>query len=175
MTCENCKIKKATYFYTGNDKSKHALCSVCAAEKNITEGIESGMSLENVSLTAHSSLTEASPGKALMPCIDKSSDGILCPVCKTSLSEIIKSGCFGCPECLNAFEKNEIFAGIIKPCKGILSQDSDIRMPSKQKIKYERRRIISELKIRIKDAISNEDFESAAILRDKIKMLEKDA
>lgn len=175
MTCENCKIKKATFFYTENDKSRHALCSVCAAQRNFTEELETDKSSENVSFIPPTSLTEAYFDKTFMLYEDSSFDGILCPVCKTSINEIIKSGCFGCPDCLNSFEKNELFAGIIKPRKSVPISDSDVRMPSKQKIKYERKRIISELKIRIKDAISDEDFESAAILRDKIRMLEKDA
>ncbi len=174
MICEKCKLKKATVFYTDNDRTRHSLCAQCAATvKKNGEVVESSPAEDEIIFIPPSCLTENEFDSSIITGDVNAGkySSKFCQTCKTSASEIKENGYFGCPDCYASFESDKQFSGII--VKYIHSDG--MRMPMKQKIRLERRKLISELRTKIKSAVMSEDFETAAELRDKIRSLEKEA
>lgn len=96
---------------------------------------------------------------------------IVCPLCKTKLSQVLKTGKFGCSECYDSFGgyTKQILTSIHSTAvhKGKISDAASEQV----KIKKEIEKLSSELK----DAIEKQEFEKAATLRDKIKELTEEA
>ncbi len=96
---------------------------------------------------------------------------IECPLCKHKLSQVLKTGKFGCSECYDAFGAyTKQILSSIQPAtvhKGKISDAASEQV----KIKKE----IEKLNIELKDAIEKQEFEKAATLRDKIKELNEEA
>ena len=96
---------------------------------------------------------------------------IECPLCKTRLSKVLKTGKFGCSECYDAFGgyTKQILSNIHSTAvhKGKISDAASEQLKAKKEIE--------KLNIELKDAIEKQEFEKAATLRDKIKELTEEA
>jgi hypothetical protein len=92
-----------------------------------------------------------------------------CPVCNASYHEIASSGKVGCAQCYDTFA--EELSRSIQSIHGTTSHTGAI--PSRQRAKQERTQVIARLKKELQDAISREDYESAARLRDEIRGMEQ--
>ncbi len=151
MLCEKCKNREATTHYVetvnGVKKELH-LCGECAKEEGLG-GI--GFSLPNI----FSGLF----GEEYYPQLKKEKS---CPVCGMTLSRFSKTGMLGCPECYNTFEK-ELRPMILKIQKG---ENHKGKLPNSVPPK---KKTLETLREELKAAIEKEDFEKAAILRDRIK------
>ena len=95
---------------------------------------------------------------------------IKCTNCGMSYEEFRKTGRLGCSECYKSFKPH--LSTLLKKIHGSLhyigKAPAMISKPQKQKIEN-----LQEFKSQLRDAIQAEDFEKAAILRDKIRELEK--
>ncbi|MBE7026736.1 MAG: hypothetical protein E7410_04140 [Ruminococcaceae bacterium] len=91
-----------------------------------------------------------------------------CPKCNMSLAQFSKSGKLGCPDCYEAFRPylNEV----LKSIHANTEHTGKISKNANEKIKL--RRELENLKKELADAIEKQNFENAALLRDKIKELE---
>lgn len=95
---------------------------------------------------------------------------ILCPVCKTRLSEVLNTGRFGCGDCYEAFGAytknilNNIHSSTTH--KGKISAEAEEAVFAKKKILT--------LKKELENAVLKQEFEEAARLRDEIKKLEEE-
>ncbi len=172
MTCQDCKKREAQVHLTqivNNEKMSLALCKECAAAR----GFHSP--LDNVPFPLAeilSGLTTALPDKGLL---SGEAEDITCTFCSLTFSEFTRSGRFGCGECYNAFRSR--LQGIMRKVHGaslhrgkipgaVLDTDSrNLPMP----IKEEER-----LEAELKKAIEYEEFERAAEIRDKLKLVKRD-
>ena len=90
-----------------------------------------------------------------------------------------KTGLFGCPECYNQFKDDldELFLKIQGKNRHVLLDNKNGKCKEKSEVKTKRKVLTKEEKIQkykdeIKECIENEDYEKAAVLRDKIKKIE---
>lgn len=170
MTCEKCKAKRATVFFTESDRTRHSMCAGCAQQYKNREIEPSDKALQDEIFTPVLNFTElelSDPGAFF---INSGGDSKRkCEVCGASENELRDRGEMGCPACYESFA--EILPG--KYTQELIARS--IRMPGVEKKRIERIRMAEELRGKLKEAVAGEDFESAAKLRDKIKALEKDA
>ena len=160
MLCEKCKIREANVFYTeivdGDKKNEHHLCSQCAKDLDQYTGLfDKDFSL--------SKLLSGILGDVFENDENKDYRQIVCPTCNTSYDDFIKNSMFGCKDCFEVF--NLLINDNIKQIHG---NDKHVGIFSDED------KEIEILKQKLEDAIKIEDFEQAAILRDKIKTIKED-
>ena len=155
MLCSECNKNNATVYYqeTVNGKSRElSLCPECASKMGITAG---------------GSLFD---GFFKIPTVvrSKPSGSKVCSLCASNENTFIKDGKVSCPECYNTFKEE-----LSSPIKRIHGNVSHIgRAPAKLKRQNDKRLVLEELKRKLSDAIKNEEYENAAVLRDKIRDIE---
>ena len=158
MLCSNCKEKPATVHLTqivGDKMQKLDLCEDCAKTKGVND--PSGFALADIMLGLGAAQeVEQAVGTDLK-----------CPRCGFSQADFKKSGRLGCPECYRTFAEG--LGGLLKTMhKGVrhigkapealrATRDSVDRLKSLQK--------------KLAKAIGEEDYETAAAVRDEIKTM----
>jgi protein arginine kinase activator len=161
MKCDLCDGEEAIIFVqqvAGSKAVELHLCADCAKKKGITAANGT------IEFSVSNLLTSLLDGQRPLPEEVKE-----CPVCGTTLSDIRKSGRLGCLECWSNF-KGEIASLLRK-------RGADPR----HKGKYPKGILTSrslvtdreDLKEMLKAAVDDEDYETAASLRDKLKALER--
>lgn len=168
MLCDNCKERESiiSYIRINNDEVEEVhLCQVCAEEKfkkeftgyqNIIPQLENA--LKNIfKFTANSSKDEK--------------DDIRCEYCGRSFRELKNTGVLGCPKCYDSFG-NEI-KSYLKALNINLKYRGKIPKNSESYIYYNRK--LEDLREKLDLAISLEEYEKAAEIRDEIKTLKEDA
>ncbi len=165
MICEKCNQNKATVHVTkiqNNKKTELHLCEECA-RKTQDMSFENPFTINNF-LTGLLDSVQSSPIKV---------DYIkttTCSKCGMSYGKFKQLGRLGCSDCYNTF--NEKLMPLIKSVHG--SQQHTGKVPKKSGNRIRMKREIMTMKKQLRRAIEREEFESAAELRDKIKLLEKD-
>lgn len=188
MLCERCKIREANIQYTeivNGVRKEHNFCAQCARELDFgpySAIFDSEFPLGKL-LSGLLGLQEGEDEKA--------SCQVTCPTCGLSYEEFVKNSCFGCPDCYGVFDL--LISDNIKQLQGNDSHKG--KHPRHQKIRQERPDISSfsgeeptaglfektgsveeELQIleaRREEAVRREDYETAALCRDKIKALKE--
>ena len=103
---------------------------------------------------------------------------VVCPTCKTSYGEFVKNSQFGCQDCYEVFDL--FISDNIKQLQGSDShkgkrpkyQPAKMEAPSEVKEKKENDSPADQVALldrRLKAAVDREDYETAAMLRDKIR------
>ena len=166
MICERCKKNTATVFYQENingEARSLSLCSDCAS--SMQKGGEiSGVFPFSGFGGIHDQLFGGLFGKPEV--FSKAQK--TCPLCASTFSDLKKNGKAGCPKCYEVF--GEELKGTIRSIHGNLNHQG--RSPAKYRKNLEKEKELSSLKSQLKDAISEENFELAVTLRDKIRALE---
>lgn len=99
------------------------------------------------------------------------SQELKCPSCGRTFSEFKKAGKFGCANCYASFGSKvepilrRVHAGNTKHTG---------RIPKRSGKYIQQKQLISSHKEELKQLIEEEEFEKAAVLRDKIRELEKE-
>ncbi len=168
MICEHCKEREATTHIKQNingNKTEMFLCSECAEKLGMNEMFEPitlGSFFGNF-LSASTSAFNSLAG------VDR------CSYCGSSFNDIIDSGKVGCAHCYDRFYDRlapsiEKLHGKTRHVGKSVTYTED---ESKEKTKEEKKPInkIDELKAELKQAIKEQRFEDAAVLRDKIRDL----
>ena len=95
----------------------------------------------------------------------------VCPVCKGTLHDFLSTGKAGCPSCYREFGERlmPMFARI----HGTMGHTGKIPVSAGSGAK--RKRELDKLKHKLTKAIENQEFEEAAALRDRIKVLEAES
>ena len=158
MLCDICNKNKAVVHYAeviNGEIKKLNICEHCAKDKGF--GVEISFSL----------------GDMLSGIIDDSSKDIermvareeKCDSCDMKYEEFKKSGRLGCDQCYKSFEKNLI------PILDTIHKHTRHKgkVPKEFKDRFVKIEKIRELNKKLKEAVENEEFEDAAILRDKIR------
>jgi protein arginine kinase activator len=160
MKCEICRKREALIFIQqvmGKEKVEMHLCEECAKERGISAG---GDKLELSLGGLLGDLLGARQVSHQKPAV--------CPGCQRTVEEFTKTERMGCSECVKAFD-TELRA--IKEKVGEPAQHVG-KFPRRLKAYKTYLVDIARLKKGLKEAVGREDYEKAAMLRDKIRELE---
>jgi len=162
MVCEACKQQQATVHLTEivNDQMTELhLCEACANQKGAQ--VESHFGLADLL----SGLADV--GKSAE--VEEEVSTKTCPTCGMTYDDFRKVGRLGCSECYTTFKRS--LSSLLKRIHGsthhLGKAPAQLVKPSKTKAE------LSELKKRLDRAISMEEFEEAAQLRDQIREVER--
>ena len=159
MMCCICKEREATVHLTqiaGDKMQKVDLCEECAKTKGVND--PTGFSLADLllGLGASQEIEQASGGVE-----------VKCPHCGFTQADFKKTGRLGCPECYKTFAEG--LEGLLK------SMHKGTRHVGKVPESLRRNRDLSDrlmaLQKKLNQAIEDENFEQAALLRDEIKQV----
>lgn len=163
MLCQECKKNPATVHMTkiiNNNKTEVHLCEICAGKKEDFNWI--ALFSINDLLTSFLDPIKVSMAK-------EQTAPVKCENCGMEYSQFKRTGKLGCSNCYKAF-KNEIYP-IIKRIQGGSRHTGKI--PQGQEARIQTNMEIEDLKYKLDESVKKEAFEEAAILRDRIKELEK--
>ena len=160
MLCSHCNKKEANFHYKQVTNGKYTelhLCGECATELGYLGGAEQGFGLEDMLGELLGFGATTNPGM------------LTCKECGTTGEHLKKTGTVGCNNCYTTFEKDiEKILSRIQPAtvhKGKIAGEQGEQIQLKNEIK--------QLREELNKAISDERYEKAAQIRDKIKELEK--
>lgn len=161
MKCTNCKNNEAVVYIKKNINGKvteEALCSECAKKNG-------EMSFDNFSNGLFNGLF------GYRPTVEKTKK-TKCDLCGTTFEEIKRTGRIGCAHCYDVF-KDELSKVIESIYGNAVYHGSLYELPENNSVndtadKSETEKMKEELRL----AVINEDYEKAAVLRDKIKQAE---
>jgi protein arginine kinase activator len=161
MVCDFCD-KKASVFLTqlvDGQMKKVCLCESCAKERGVTD--PTGFSLADM-------LLGGQPGLKPQPPSPSGPGGKQCPACGFTLDDLRRVRRFGCSECYVVFrdELGNILRGMHK------SPTHVGKVPKGQMEQQVREQRLEELRSRLDQAVTSENYEEAAGLRDEIRQLE---
>lgn len=162
MLCESCKEREATIHLTQvveGAVTKVHLCEECAAKSGFD--IQSPISITDLLMGMGG---KEAPGSAPEP-------GKPCPSCGQKRADFKKSGRLGCPECYLA-NKDELMSMI----KVMHRSEQHVgKIPSRESVRVKATTELSILQQSLDKAVSSEQYEEAARLRDTISALRKQA
>lgn len=162
MLCQQCQERDAVLNLThlvGDAVQQVHLCEKCAAER----GLPTTISMPKASplgdfLSSVQQQVSAMPG-----------DAARCAYCGTSLRDFRASGRLGCAQCYGAFEQS--LRDLLRRVQGNVKHVGR-RYASPSAEGRSRDETLDELRQRLSDAVTREEFETAAALRDQIRSLE---
>lgn len=200
MLCERCKIREANIQYTeviNGVKTEHNYCAQCAKELDFGpySAIFDGEFPLGKLLSGLLGIGEDHKEEKMHQ--------IVCPTCKTSYEEFIKNSRFGCPDCYGVFDllisdnikqlqgsdshtgKHPRYRSAEDGTQELVGTGAGTRpagedgmpggekgyVPGRAEPNIEEQ--IRVLKARLQDALSREEYETAALCRDKIKELKE--
>lgn len=91
-----------------------------------------------------------------------------CPVCGMTYNEFSRTGKFGCSECYKTFEGEA--ERVLRQIHSSSVHSGKIPSKSGAEVKVKRR--LNDLRKKLKEAVANEDYETAAKLHSEIKEIE---
>ena len=164
MQCQICQKNDATIHLTeitAGSRTEMHLCENCAAEQNIT-------------VKSHIPINELLSGLLSVQPTDEEIAGptqqqLVCPNCGFTLEQFRKEGVLGCPHDYEIFERS-LQPLIEKAHNGETAHCGKIPLSTPHDTKKQME--ILSLKQQLNNAVRSEDYELAAILRDKIQQTE---
>ncbi|MFC4765981.1 UvrB/UvrC motif-containing protein [Effusibacillus consociatus] len=163
MKCQECGQRQATVHFTKiiqGDKSEFHLCEPCAREKGEwMHKAAAGFSLNSL---LSGLLNFESPGAAV-------SAPPRCSKCGLTYNQFSQIGRFGCTECYQHFRSR--LEPLVRKVHGSTTHIGKVPQRTGGKIKA--KRDLDKLRAQLQAAVQTEKFEEAAVLRDKIRELEK--
>jgi protein arginine kinase activator len=164
MLCDNCKERDAVINLTQvehDSKVTLHLCEQCAQQK----GVETGGAVLKSPLGGF--LTALGKGGATL--LPTPSDGLRCPACGSTLRDFRDSGRLGCDQCYVAFDFH--LRDLLRRLHGS-SQHVGERYAVPGAGDADPRGRLLDLRAQLRRAVESENFELAAELRDRIRVLE---
>ncbi len=158
MHCDVCNTQEATVFLTQiveGEMKKVNLCESCSKEKGVSD--PTGFALADLLL-----------GLGAAQEMQKSGGMEKCPVCGFSQSDFKKTGRLGCATCYETFAEGleSVLDQMHKDTKHIG------KVPERLSATLHLDEQMKQLQGDLRDSIGQEDYESAARLRDQIRALE---
>ncbi len=164
MLCDNCKERDAVINLTQvehDTKVTLHLCEQCAQQK----GVETGVAVLKSPLGGFL----ASLGQGKTTVLPSPQDGLRCAACGGTLKDFRESGRLGCAQCYGAFDFH--LRDLLRRLHGS-SHHVGERYAPPGSAEADPRRQLLELRDQLRRAVENENFELAAELRDRIRVLE---
>lgn len=170
MLCDVCKKNQATVHFTqivNGVKKECNLCESCAKENSGFDMIQDmnsdeGIFFQNILNGIIDYINQS-------PAINTKEEELVCKNCNTTFNEFKKNGYFGCSDCYENF--NELLDPIIKRVQG--SNEHIGKIPKKSGKNLIEKKKLTKLKEELQKVISLEEYEKAAVIRDKIKFLQE--
>lgn len=166
MLCEKCNKREAKIHFIkliNGEKSEVWLCENCAKEISDNPLLESlgnidGISIQNILGGFFESIDKKKKNKI----------EVICKKCGLTYSQFKASGQLGCDECYDSF------ISYLKPMFKRIQGDIEHigKVPKRAGVQLVEKKKYLNLKKALQKAILEEEYEKAAILRDKIKELE---
>ena len=158
MLCDVCKCNDATVFLTQileGKMQKVNLCDACSKEKGVQD--PTGFALADLLL-----------GIGAAEEIEKGSTAQKCPVCGFTQADFKKTGRLGCSMCYRTFEEG--LGALLKAMHKGTEHVGKLPQRAYREIELsDKMRALSE---DLQKAVAEENYETAASLRDQIKRLE---
>lgn len=173
MKCERCKINESTVHLTEiikGVKSEVHLCESCARDIGLNS------KLSNFSLAVPDFLSFLSD--EIKEINGEVTDETVCKRCGTDYASVKKSHKMGCPFCYHYFSERLKDIQSSNDTNGhrgrVPEHFSEIESVFKEKRKdIELVNDVNKLQTQLSQAVDNEEYEQAALIRDKIKDLEQ--
>jgi protein arginine kinase activator len=161
MLCDNCHERDAVVHLTqieNNTVAQIHLCEQCAAER----GVETTVAAVKHPLGELLHSVQAQ----MLPAGDPEER---CEFCGSTMADFRATGRWGCPRCYVTFEPS--MRGLLRRLHGNSQHVGEsYQVPQSEAV--ERTAKLGELRERLRRAIETEQFELAADLRDRIRVLE---
>ncbi|MEO8479543.1 MAG: UvrB/UvrC motif-containing protein [Gemmatimonadota bacterium] len=165
-TCQDCHQREAVLHLTevaGELITTLHLCSQCASARGIVTDATTtplGAFLATISPTA--GMPDSPNGETLA-----------CPECDATLASIRASGRVGCPTCWVAFGRplRELVRRLHGATRHVGDRYEDPATLTDEPAR-QRQREVDQLRRALTSAVEGEEFEEAAVLRDRLKALE---
>lgn len=173
MLCQKCKQNNASshihYVRNGVVRDMY-LCDTCANELKKENSFDNDFFKMLSTLFNNNYDLQGETNKVLK-----------CDCCNTTFSEIRRTGKIGCANCYKVFEgqllpiisrihSNNVHTG--KSVESVGDNPTDFAETDVDAVD-EKQQQIDRLKLELSDAIKNEEYEKAAVLRDEIRSLEE--
>lgn len=165
MQCDNCQERQAAIHLTqivDNSVTTVHLCEQCAAEK----GVQTGASIAKYPLSSFL----ASVGKGAAAALPQGGEDRECAFCHATLQDFRDTGRLGCPQCYESFGPH--LRDLLRRIHGASQHVGEIYLSPQSAEAQDRERLLAELRQRLHKAVEAENFELAAELRDRIRVLE---
>lgn len=165
MLCDICKKNQATVHITkiiNGDKQELSICDLCAKD---IDGFNAIGDIEFVSPFSFQNILSGLIDYVNQSSITVKNNEMKCDNCGTTYNEFKEKGLLGCSKC---YEK---FKATVMPVINSVQGNSDHvgKIPKKcGKYIIEKNRML-ELKNMLKEAITKEEYEKAAEIRDQIR------
>ncbi|WP_028609691.1 UvrB/UvrC motif-containing protein [Paenibacillus harenae] len=168
MYCQECGKKPATLHFTkivNGEKTEFHICETCAREKG--EGIPGAPNSFSIHSLLSGLLDFEQLGGTGMGGVKQ--PALRCEDCGLTYAQFSKIGRFGCSNCYHAFAEKldpllkRVHSGTVHSGK----------IPKRSGGQIQCKREIEQLRRDLQAKIENEEFESAAQLRDRIRELER--
>ncbi len=163
MQCDECKERPAAIHLTQivNDSVTTVhLCEQCAAAK----GVQTGATVAKFPLSDFL----ATMGKGAASQLPPGDDAGACGSCGGTLQDFRESGRLGCPDCYDAFEQH--LRGLLRRLHG--SSQHVGEQYAGEEGEPGTGPSLAELRKRLRRAVETENFELAAEIRDRIRVME---
>lgn len=161
MICPRCLEREATVFFSRNingKKEEYKVCEKCAKELGF-------FSDKDLFFNINDFMSGFMSKGISSPLISEK----VCPSCGMTLTELTKTSKLGCSKCYDVFDS--YLEPVLKRIHGNLRHIG--KLPESATAPFESENNISALKGELSAAIAREDYEQAAVLRDKIRELEE--
>jgi protein arginine kinase activator len=158
MLCEDCGKKKATLMFTEivDDQQKvYHLCEECAEKRGLAKPKSSWADLL------------LGLAKGLSAEVKKEEEKLIC-TCGLTFAEFRRGGKLGCVECYSTF--SEKLKPLLQRIHGATKHVGKIATKDEEYLRIKRN--IVKLEEQLKRAVTKEDFETAAKIRDQIREYE---
>jgi protein arginine kinase activator len=165
MQCDHCHERAAAVHLTqivNNSVTTVHLCESCAAEK----GVHTSASVAKFPLGDFL----ASMGKGAAGMLPAGVETGSCDYCGATLQDFRDTGRLGCPHCYQTFEQH--LRNLLRRLHGSSQHVGEIYLPPAATPGTEPVRLLADLRDQLRRAIDSENFELAAELRDRIRVLE---
>jgi len=172
MTCQDCKKNSAQVHFTqivNNEKLSLSLCKDCATARGFHSPLDNvPFPLAEILSNLTTSLPEKGSAK------DKSLEKLKCEACGLTFGDFTRKGRFGCGQCYRTFRSRlegimrkihgaSLHRGSIPKYEGEVTENLPIPVKEEERLETELRK-----------AIESEDFERAAEIRDKLRLMKED-
>ena len=168
MHCEKCHKKKSTVIYHENISGRARTLHLCA---DCADTMEAARELEDMSaaFAAFSSPLLGIADRHVSPLqISIQAEDRTCSVCRISSAEIVADGRVGCSSCYDCFS-DWLGETLTNLCERGGYRGKVARLV---RVREENGRRMRLLRAQLADAIATEQYEQAAILRDRIRELD---
>jgi protein arginine kinase activator len=160
MLCDVCKCNDATVFLTQileGKMQKVNLCEACSKEKGVQDPTSFALADLLLGIGAAEEIEKGSPAKR-------------CSVCGFSQADFKKTGRLGCSECYGTFAE-----GLGSLLKAMHKGTEHIgKLPERAQRTMALNQQMRALSEDLQKAVADENYETAASLRDQIKQIEAD-